>query len=176
MGVSQPVCVCVCAWISEADIFSPRKLIMYVSKVVGRVNNWGGSKEEGTEGKLRWRGRIGEEVQTFLSIRMSWSDNKQNKYSNRNNHHGSGCAVQRSLHQWGIYGSVVDVELCYMWECPAGSQWRQQGSSPARRSIERHESDSRRPKLSCPPAHFCGLASPWNRNLSHKEQKQVWGS
>lgn len=42
-------------------------------------------------------------------------------------------------------------------------------------SIKHRECDSSRRKPSCPLAHFCGLASPWNRTLSHKEQKQVWG-
>lgn len=67
--------------------------------------------------------------------------------------------------------TCVNVLQC---EC---SQWRQQCSSPAALlSIKHCECDSRRRKPSCPLAHFCGLASPWNRNLSHKEQKQVWGS
>lgn len=62
--------------------------------------------------------------------------------------------------------TCVNVLQC---EC---SQWRQQCSSPAALlSIKHRECDSRRRKPSCPLAHFCGLASPWNRNLSKNKNK-----
>lgn len=67
--------------------------------------------------------------------------------------------------------------LLHVWaSCTKGSQRRRRCCWRAPQSINRRGSDSRRPELSCPEAHFCGLASPEKENLSCKEQKQVWGS